>query len=53
MSNEKELEKAEDQQQDLVKHKVEETDNLAKAEHPADDFMDSRKLDRETHGKAE
>ena len=47
----KEVKKAEDQPQDLSHHKTEETDELVKAERPADDFMDSHRLDRETHGK--
>jgi len=46
-----EVKKAEPQKQDLAHHKTEETDNLCKAENPADDFMDQKQLDRETHGK--
>ena len=41
----------EKQDQDLIKQKPEETDNLQKSERPADDYMASRGLDPETHGK--
>jgi hypothetical protein len=37
--------------QDLKWQKPEESDNLQKSERPADDYMDSRGLDRDTHGK--
>lgn len=47
------LQKAEEQPQDLAHHKTAETDTLVKAEHPADDFMRSKDLDKETHGKAQ
>jgi hypothetical protein len=47
-----ETKKAEEQTQDLAHHKTEETDTLVKAERPADDFMKSNDLDKETHGKA-
>ena len=46
------VEKAE-MPQDLAHHKTEETDNLVKAERPADDFMKDHDLDKETHGKTE
>ena len=45
--------KAADQKQDLTHHKTEETDNLVKAERPADDFMKQNDMDKETHGKKE
>ena len=43
--------KMNEQDQDLDYQKPEETDNLQKSERPADDYMDSRGLDHETHGK--
>lgn len=46
------VEKAE-MEQDLAHHKTEETDTLVKAENPADDFMKSKELDKETHGHKE
>ena len=49
--DETELTKAVEQKQDLTHHKTEETDNLVKAERPADDFMKQNDLDKETHGK--
>lgn len=44
-------EKKEEQKQDLTWQTPEETDTLAKAERPADDFMDTNELDRDSHGK--
>ena len=41
-----------EQQQDLAHQKPEETDNLQKSERPADDYCDSKKLDRDTLGKS-
>ena len=46
------VEKAE-MDQDLAHHKTQETDVLVKAENPADDFMQQKDLDKETHGKAQ
>jgi len=45
------IEKAGDQDQDLTDQKPEESDNLQKSARPADDYMDSHGLDRDTHGK--
>lgn len=42
-----------EQPQDLTHHKTQETDVLVKAENPADDFMRTKELDKETHGKAQ
>jgi len=50
-ADQKKPEQEKEMPQDLKHHRPEETDELAKSEHPADDFMDSKQLDRETHGK--
>jgi len=41
----------EKQDQDLINHKPEETDNIQKSERPDDAYMKSRGLDPETQGK--
>ena len=51
--DDKKEDKKEEQAVDLGHQKPEETDNLQKSERPADDYMESRDLDKETHGKKE
>lgn len=48
MTKEKE---PEEQDQDLKHQKPEETDNLQKSERPDSDYMKSKELDPDTHGK--